>query len=63
MTHLHLLQVNLEDGGELSHVSVLIDADKDLVEQSLKVVSLHSVHHESLGVGQGVWLISLNTSY
>ena len=48
MTHLDLLQVNLQDGGQLLHAGVLIDGHEYLVEQCLEVVSLHPVHDEAL---------------
>ena len=48
MTHLDLLEVNLQDRRQLLHVRVLVNTDKDLVEQSFKVVSLDSVHYKPL---------------
>ena len=53
-THLDLLQVNLQHSGQLSHGRVLVNGDKYLVEERLKVVSLDPVHHETLG---GKWRV------
>ena len=58
MTHLDLLQVDLEDGGEAFHIGVLVNGDKDLVEQGFEIVSLHSVHDEPL-VGVAVGVVSV----
>ena len=48
MTYLDLLEVNLQNRRQLLHVRVLVNADKNLVEQSFKVVSLDSVHYKPL---------------
>lgn len=53
MTHLDLLQVNLQHCGQLLHVRVLVNTYKDLVQECLEVVTLDTVHHEAL---REVWL-------
>lgn len=46
-----MLKVNLQDAGQLCHVGMLVNRDKDFVEQSLKIVSLDSVHDKPLQRG------------
>ena len=46
-----MVQVDLQDAGQIKHVGVFIDGDEYLVEQRLKVVPLNPVHDEPLEWG------------